>query len=146
MCGRFYRYLLWRNNASIGSIQIATKVMEYKITLALDTLIADLGEEEAVDFVRFALPRLNERRELLHTLLLQEDWTAAALLAHKTLSSVRVYDDGSLEAALLTVERQAVAEISQAAFQQDLQDTFKRVLAGVEAWLGTIERNRLNSP
>ena len=52
-----------------------------------------------------------------------------------------VYDDGSLEAALLTVERQAVAEISQAAFQQDLQDTFKRVLAGVEAWLGTIERN-----
>ena len=120
--------------------------MEYKITLALDTLIADLGEEEAVDFVRFALPRLNERRELLRTLLLQEDWKAAASLAHKTLSSVRVYDDGSLEAALLTVERQAVAEISQAAFQQDLQDTFKRVLAGVEAWLGTIERNRLNSP
>lgn len=120
--------------------------MEYKITLALDTLIADLGEEEAVDFVRFALPRLNERRELLNTLLGQGDWEVAALFAHKTLSSVRVYDDGSLEAALLTVERQAVAEISQAAFQQDLQDTFKRVLAGVEAWLETIERNRLNSP
>ena len=120
--------------------------MEYKITLALDTLIADLGEEEAVDFVRFALPRLNERRELLHTLLGQGDWKAAASLAHKTLSSVRVYDDGSLEAALLTIERQAVAEISQAAFQQDLQDTFKRVLAGVEVWLETLERNRLNSP
>ena len=146
MCGRFYRYLLWRNNASIGSIQIATKVMEYKITLALDTLIADLGEEEAVGFVRFALPHLNERRELLNTLLGQGDWEVAALFAHKTLSSVRVYDDGSLEAALLTIERQAVAEISQAAFQQDLQDTFKRVLAGVEVWLETLERNRLNSP
>lgn len=146
MCGKFYRCLLWRNNAQVGSTQIAIKVMEYQIKLALDTLIADLGGEEAFDFVRFALPRLNERCELLHTLLLQEDWTAAASLAHKTLSSVRVYDDGSLEAALLTVERQAVAEISQAAFQQDLQDTFKRVLAGVEAWLGTIERNRLNSP
>ena len=146
MCGKFYRCLLWRNNAQIGSIHIAIKVMEYQIKLTLDTLIADLGEEETVGFVRFALPHLNERRELLHTLLGQGDWEVAALLAHKTLSSVRVYDDGSLEAALLTIERQAVAEISQAAFQQDLQDTFKRVLAGVEAWLETIEHNRLNSP
>jgi len=112
----------------------ATKIMEYKIKQVLDTLIADLGEE-AVEFVRFAVPRLNERRELLCTLLLQEDWDAAALLAHKMLSSVRIYDDGTLEAALLSVERKAVTDISSAAFQQDLQNTFEQILSEIEAWL-----------
>ncbi|MBU0653986.1 MAG: hypothetical protein KJ914_02520 [Gammaproteobacteria bacterium] len=101
----------------------------------LDSLIEDLGREEAVSFARFILPHLAERRDALLRLLAQENWREAAALAHKTLGTVRGYDDGVLEHLLDRIERQEITAIRQAIFQQNLQRTLDEVLAGIESWL-----------
>jgi hypothetical protein len=107
---------------------------ENKIVHALDGLVNDLGKEDAIAYIRFALPILAERRDVLLLLLAGENWVEAAALAHKTLSSVHAYDDGSLEVLLKHIEEQATTEINQPLFRQRLQEVFDSLLVVINDW------------
>ena len=46
-----------------------------------------------------------------------------------------MYDDGSLEPLLNAIEVQDLEIIRDPRFAQDLQEAFKRIFTGIEAWL-----------
>ena len=104
---------------------------------ALDNLLESLGSKNTVELVMFALPHIAERKETLKQLLQAGDWEAAARVAHKTLSSVRLYGSKQLEVLLQQVRQQAVEVISTPEFQARLDAAFSTVISGLDAWLAS---------
>lgn len=104
---------------------------------ALDSLLENLGMKHTVDLVVFALPHISQRRDSLKQLLLTGSWEEAARVAHKTLSSVRLYGSNRLESLLRQVCQRDIAVISTAAFQTTLDAEFSLTISMLEQWLGS---------
>lgn len=101
----------------------------------LDSLLGVLGVKDAVESLVFALPLVTERKNALGQLLQAGDWTTAGHVAHKTLSSVRMYGSDQLEVLLQQVRQQDIAVISTAEFQATLEGEFSMVIHTLESWL-----------
>lgn len=104
---------------------------------AVDGLLENLGMKATVELVAFALPHIVLRRDSLKQLLHASDWEGAGRVAHKTLSSVRLYSSGQLEALLRQVCQQDIGVISRPAFQAMLDDEFSSIINRLESWLNS---------
>ncbi len=101
----------------------------------LDSLLQALGIKDTVEALVFALPFIIDRKNALGQLLQAGAWKAASQIAHKSLSSVRMYGSTRLEVLLQQVRQQEVAVISTAEFQATLDDEFSMVIHTLEDWL-----------
>ena len=104
---------------------------------ALDSLLENLGRAATVELVAFALPHIVLRRDSLKLLLQTGDWEGAGRVAHKTLSSVRLYGSSQFEALLRQVCQQETGVISSAAFQTTLDKEFSSTIKMLEQWLAS---------
>ena len=101
----------------------------------LDDLVGALGIRDAVETLIFALPYIIERQNALAQFLRVGDWESARHIAHKALSSVRLYASSQLETLLQQVRQQEIAVISTAEFQATLDGEFSTVIHTLEDWL-----------
>lgn len=101
----------------------------------LDNLLGALGRKDAVEVLVFALPLIIERKNALGQLLQAGNWSTAGHVAHKIVSSVRMYGSTQLEALLQQVRQQEIAVISTAEFQATLDGEFSTVIHTLENWL-----------
>lgn len=100
-----------------------------------DVLLENLGERDAVELLAGILPLINERKIALQQYLHAEDWEAAARIAHKTISSVRLYGSAELETLLQQVRQQELVTIATPAFQAKLEATFSDTMQTLIDWL-----------
>lgn len=104
---------------------------------ALDSLLENLGVAATVELVAFALPHIILRRDSLKQLLQAGDWEGAAQVAHKTLSSARLYGSSQFESLLRQVCQQEMGVISTAEFQTSLDEEFFSTIKTLEQWLAS---------
>lgn len=109
--------------------------MAETVIKALDNLLTNLGKKDTVELLEFALPRIVERKIALMQLLNANNWEAALQVAHKTLSSVRLYGSNQLEALLQQVCRQDMAVVATPEFQATLESEFSGVITTLKQWL-----------
>jgi HPt (histidine-containing phosphotransfer) domain-containing protein len=103
--------------------------------LALAELVETIGLSNAVDVLGFALPHIIMRRDEIKRCLAAADWNGAARVAHKTISSVRVYGSGQFEQRLRQIFQKDIAVISKADFQQALLEEFTDIEQSIGVWL-----------
>lgn len=102
---------------------------------ALDSLLENLGMTATVELVAFALPHIVLRKDSLKQLLQAGEWEGAARVAHKTLSSARLYGSSQFDSLLRQVCQQDMAIISTAEFQTTLDAEFSSTIKALEQWL-----------
>lgn len=68
-------------------------------------------------------------------LLTAHNWEAALQVAHKTLSSVRLYGSNQLESLLQQVCCQDIGVIATSEFQATLESEFSGVITTLKHWL-----------
>lgn len=100
-----------------------------------DVLLENLGEADAIKLLSVALPLIEERKMALQQNLQAGDWEVAARLAHKTISSVRMYGSAELETLLRQVHQQELAAIATSAFQVKLEAAFSDTIQTLVDWL-----------
>lgn len=106
----------------------------------LDSLLETLGKEDTVAILLFALPLIAERQDALRQFLQASDWGSASHVAHKTLSSLRIYATNQVEVLLQQVRQQDIAVISTAEFQAALDSEFSMVIQTLQGWLSEHSR------
>jgi hypothetical protein len=105
---------------------------------SLNSLFDNLGIKDSIDLIIFALPHITERRNALKQFLVAGEWEAAARVAHKTLSSVRLYSSGELEKLLQYVCQQDIKVISTSDFQRMLDDEFSSNISILNRWVSSM--------
>lgn len=108
--------------------------MSEDVAANLAQLNQELGREQSVELLTFALPHIRQHAEKLHTALSSHNWQQTALYAHKALSSAHLYGSAELN-FLLTQLKEGNQTIPPKAFQQALADEFALVINSIEQWL-----------
>ena len=103
----------------------------------LDSLLENLGMTTTVELLAFALPHIGQRRDSLQQLLQAGDWEGAGRVAHKTLSSARLYSSSQFETLLRKVSQRDIAVIATAEFQTMLDEEFSFTIKALEQWLAS---------
>lgn len=91
------------------------------------TLINMLGKEATHRFLTLALPELQRSQQILRTNLQQQDWQAAAALAHKLIATAQLYDSPPLQNALTHIKERNLAALQHPSFIPSLTQTFQQV-------------------
>ncbi|UJS24539.1 hypothetical protein [Thiothrix winogradskyi] len=91
------------------------------------TLIEMLGKEAAHRFLTLALPELQRSQQMLMTNLQQQDWQAAAALAHKLIATAHLYDVAPLQDTLIHIKERNLAALQHPSFIPSLAQTFQQV-------------------
>ncbi len=113
--------------------------MSDKNSCSLETIAQNLGIEDTIELLEYALPRIAQRQKKIQESLLAEDWEAASKCAHQTISSVRLYGTEELE-KLLRQAKQAGEDTADAdivTLQQELLAEFDHVSQTIREWLLT---------
>ncbi len=111
--------------------------MSDKNSCSLETIAQNLGIEDTIELLEYALPRIAQRQKKIQESLLAEDWEAASKCAHQTISSVRLYGTEELE-KLLRQAKQAGEDTADAdivTLQQELLAEFDHVSQTIREWL-----------
>ncbi|MGV6810460.1 MAG: hypothetical protein ACWA5U_11370 [bacterium] len=106
------------------------------IAANLARLNEELGIEQSLALLAFALPHIRQHAEHLDQALATNNWQQAALYAHKALSSAHLYGSTALN-VLLTQLKEGNQTIPAEVFQRALADEFMIVIASIEQWLAT---------
>lgn len=103
---------------------------------ALSGLIDQLGLEDATDLVKVSLPILADWRAKLSHALEAGDMDAAAKLAHRAISSVRLYGTERLELLLRRLTNREVQQQSEVVvFEEKLSAEFQFIEQTLQQWL-----------
>ena len=99
----------------------------------LDKLMQDLGIEDAIEVLEYALPRVFERQKKIQQHLQAKQWEEASAYAHQTISSIRLYGSDELERLLRKIKERNESERIE--LQGQLSREFTDVLQAIEQWL-----------
>ncbi len=99
----------------------------------LDQLTQDLGIEDAVEVLEYALPRVFERQKKIQEHLQAKQWKEASAYAHQTMSSIRLYGSDELERLLNKIKDHNENERIQ--LQDQLSQEFSLVIQTIQQWL-----------
>jgi HPt (histidine-containing phosphotransfer) domain-containing protein len=91
---------------------------------ALGGLVEMLGQEGAQRFLTMALPQIRQYRQELLTCLRQQEWAAAAALAHRLKATAHLYSSPILQDCLDRIVAQDVLQLGQVTFQSRLETEF----------------------
>lgn len=83
-----------------------------------------LGQEGAQRFLTMALPQIRQYRQELLTCLRQQEWAAAAALAHRLKATAHLYSSPILQDCLDRIVAQDVLQLGQVTFQSRLETEF----------------------
>ncbi len=96
-------------------------------SILFTALIDMLGKEAAHRFLTLALPELQRSHQILLTNLQQQDWQAAAALAHKLIATAQLYAPPPLQNALIHIKERNLAVLQHPSFIPSLSQTFQQV-------------------
>ncbi|OQX05137.1 MAG: hypothetical protein BWK73_34415 [Thiothrix lacustris] len=95
-------------------------------------LIAILGKEATRRFLKVAQPELQYAQQMLLANLQQQNYPAAALIAHKLSATAHLYDFAALQDALATIKAQDAAALQHPAFIPTFMHTFQQIQANIQ--------------
>lgn len=111
-------------------------MLNEKITadLAIKQLLSKYGATDTIEMLEFALPLVTERKESLKKSLLDNNLVEASKLAHKTISSIRLYGSSRLENLLQEV-KDVKSHQKALELQPQLVEEFDVVINVIRNWL-----------
>ncbi|UOG92236.1 MAG: hypothetical protein L3K52_00535 [Candidatus Thiothrix sulfatifontis] len=104
-------------------------------TVLFVTLTNILGKEATQRFLNLAVSELQCSQQALLNSLQQQDYQAAALLAHKLSATAHLYDSAALEHALATINAQDSVALQHPAFIATLRQTFQQIQANIQQFV-----------
>ncbi len=102
---------------------------------ALGGLVEMLGQDGAQRFLTMALPQIRQYRQELLTCLRQQEWAAAATLAHRLKATAHLYSSPILQDCLDRIITQDILQLAQATFQARLDTEFLCTETEIERFL-----------
>jgi hypothetical protein len=102
---------------------------------ALEELQANFSKKDMIDILEFTLPRISQKGVDLQRLLADKAWDTAAVTAHQMLSSSNNYGSESFNNMLRQIAQQNFSIISNALFQQELQEELADIKLNIIDWL-----------
>ena len=100
----------------------------------------DLGTDDTIDLLSNSLPLIIERKNMINLALQSSDLEQAAMHAHKTLGSIRIYGSDRLESLLSRLKNKQIDVMASNIFQQELSAEFESVSFTVNEWLALNRR------
>lgn len=98
-------------------------------------LIKMLGKEAAQRFLKLAQLELQKSQRALLNHLQQQDWQAAAALAHKLSATAQLYESAPLQDALANINAQNLAVLQDPAFIPTLTQTFQQIQLNIQVFI-----------
>ncbi len=99
----------------------------------LNKLTQDLGIEDTIEVLEYALPRIFERQQKIQQYLQTKQWENASACAHQTISSIGLYGSDELEKLLNKIKDRNESERIE--LQDQLSREFTHVTETIQQWL-----------
>ncbi len=100
---------------------------------SLEQLAQDLGIEDTIEVLEYALPRIVERQKKIQQHLQAKHWEKASICAHQTISSVSLYGSDELERLLNKIKDHN--ESRRVELQEQLSKEFNNIIEAIQQWL-----------
>ena len=100
---------------------------------SLEQLAQDLGIEDTIEVLEYALPRIFERQKKIQEHLQAKHWEKASSYAHQTISSVSLYGSNELERLLNKIKDHN--ENKRPELQEQLSREFNHITQTIQQWL-----------
>jgi hypothetical protein len=103
--------------------------------ILLDAMVDKLGMKDTIEMYEYALLKIPEKKNKLQSYIVSENWLHAHQMAHKSLSSARLYGTEKLERLLRQVRLVGTPAIDAPVLAQELSDEFDYVSEQINQWL-----------
>lgn len=115
--------------------ELSLKKIDNSCLNAIRETEEDIGTDDTIELLTHALPFISERKNMINLALQENDMDRAALYAHKTLGSIRLYGTKKLEKLLTQLKSHQVGNDDFQEFQAELASEFDDVSFAVKKWL-----------
>ncbi|EIJ35534.1 hypothetical protein [Thiothrix nivea] len=102
---------------------------------ALHTLAESLGVVGARRFLVAAQPLIHQARHDLLACLREQDWKAAAAIAHRLKATAHLYGSPTLQDYITAILAKDSSQLQQQVFQNGLEAEFQHVENAIAIWL-----------
>ncbi len=99
------------------------------------TLVGMVGKAATQRFLTLAQSELQRSQQALLHHLQQQDWQAAAALAHKLSATVPLYDEATLQDAIATIRANNITALQHPSFIPALTAAFQSIHANIQRFL-----------